>query len=171
MNQRRHRWHTYFLKTILAIFGGLCAAIAITFIGLVSIAAYTGPSFDKESKAYADAAVVAIASDWNEKNLTDRASPQLMTPAKTLVLDRALGSGRMLGALKKYDGSKGEAHVVFLWPGGKTVTADYLSRAEFERGAATIKISLIRSDGAWKIQGFKVVPDNLAGMKTAKAIM
>src|SRR5271167_2174558 len=136
MNQRRRRWHAHYLKTILTIFGGFCAALAITFIGLVSIAAYTGPSFDKESKAFADASVVAIASGWNEKDLTDRASPQLMAVVGDQSgLDRALDTWRALGPLRKYDGSKGEAHIVFSWPGGRTVTADYVSRVEFDRGS------------------------------------
>lgn len=158
------------LKTILTIFGGLCGAIAIAFVGLVSIAAYTGPSFDKESKAYADAAVVAIASGWNEKDLVDRASPQLMTAVgDEQRLDRALGTWRELGRLKKYDGSKGEANIVFSWPGGRIITAAYMSRVEFEHGSATIEVSLIRSDGAWKIRGFKVVPDSLPGAQTAQS--
>jgi hypothetical protein len=158
------------LKTILTIFGWLCGAIAIAFVGLVSIAAYTGPSFDRASKAYADAAVVAIASGWNEKDLVERASPQLMAAVGDQDrLDRALGVWRELGALKKYDGSKGEAHIVFSWPGGRVVTATYVSRVEFEHGSATIEISLIRSDGAWKIRGFEVVPDSIPGAQTAKS--
>lgn len=158
------------MKTILAIFGGLCGAIAIAFVGLVSIAAYTGPSFDKESKAYADASVVAIASGWNEKDLAERASPQLMAAIGDQArIDRALAIWRELGPLKKYDGSKGEAHIVFGWPGGRIITATYVSRVEFEHGSATIEMSLIRADGAWKIRGFKVEPDSLPSAQTAKS--
>lgn len=157
------------LKTIFIIFGGLCAAVAITFITLVSIAAYSSPELDQESQAYADAAVVAITSDWNQKDLADRASPQLMASVKDPAdPGRSLGMWRLLGPLKKYDGSKGNAHIVFDWPGGKNITAVYVARAEFDQGSATIKISLVKSGGVWKIAGFDVVPDSLPGPLLAK---
>ena len=122
-----------------------------------------------ESKAYADAAIVAITSQWNEKDLTDRANPQFMAMVKDPAdLDRVVGMLRSLGPLKKYDGSKGEAHIDLNWPRGKTITAVYVARAEFDRSSAQIKISLIRSDGTWKILGFHVVPDSFPGSQAAK---
>ena len=94
------------------IFGGLCAAIVLLLIIAVAFIAYTGRGLDKESKTYADAAVVAIASQWNEQDLTDRASPQFMATVKDPAdLDRVVGVWRTLGPLKKYDGSKGEANI------------------------------------------------------------
>src|ERR1700691_4987116 len=94
------------------IFGGLCAAIVLLLIIAVAFIAYTGRGLDKESKTYADAAVVAIASQWNEQDLTDRASPQFMATVKDPAdLDRVVGGWRRLGPLKKYGGSKGEANI------------------------------------------------------------
>ena len=157
------------MKKILTIFGGLCAVIVLLLVVLIVFIAYTGRGLDKESKAYADAAVVAIASQWNEQDLTDRASPQFMATVKNPAeLDRVVGMWRTLGPLKKYDGSKGEAHIDFRFPQGKTITAVYVARVEFDHNSARIKISLIELDGAWKILGFYVAPDSFPNPQAAK---
>ena len=102
------------MKKALMIFGGVCAGGLLLLVILVSFIAYKGHGLDKESKAYADSAIVAITSQWNEKDLTDRASPQFMATVKNPAdLDRAVGLWRTLGPLKKYDGSKGDANVFF----------------------------------------------------------
>jgi len=157
------------LKKVLVIFGGLCAAVFLLLIILISIFAYAGRGLDKESKTYADAAIVAVTSQWNEKDLTDRASPQFMAAVKDPAdLDRVLGTWRLLGPLKKYDGSKGGAHLDFNWPRGKTITAVYVARAEFEHGIAMINISLIKFNGTWEILGFHIFPNSFPGSQAAK---
>jgi hypothetical protein len=151
------------------IFGGACAAVFLLLVILISFIVYNGRGLDKESKAYADAAIVAIASQWNEKDLTDRASPQLMATVKNPAdLDRVVGMWRMLGPLKKYDGSKGDAHIGYFWPRGKTITAVYVARVEFDHGSAMIKLSLVKTDGVWKILGLNVVPDSFPNPQAAK---
>jgi hypothetical protein len=157
------------LKKVLKIFGGLCVAVFLLLIILVSIIAYTGRGLDKESKTYADAAIVAITSQWNEKDLTDRASPQFMATVKDPAdLHLMMGVLRSLGPLKKYDGSKGEANIDLNWPRGRTITAIYVAQAEFDRGPAEIKISLVKLDGVWKIVGFNVTQHTFSGLWAAK---
>ena len=151
------------------IFGGLCATALLLLITFISFIAYSGRGLDKESKTYADSAIVAITSQWNEKELTGRASPQFMATVKNPAdLDRVVGMWRMLGPLKKYDGSKGDAHINYSWPSGKTVTAVYVARAEFDHGAAMIKLSLIRTNGVWKILGIYVAPDSFPNPQAAQ---
>ena len=151
------------------IFGGVCAALFLLLVILISFIAYSARGLDKESKTYADAALIAITSQWNEKDLTDRASPQFMATVKNPAdLDRVVGMWRMLGPLKKYDGSKGDAHIGYFWPGGKTITAVYVARAEFDRGSAMIKLSLIKTDGVWKILGLNVSPGSFPSPQAAK---
>jgi hypothetical protein len=157
------------LKKVLMIFGGLCAVIFLLLVILIAFIAYTGRGLDQESKAYADAAVVAITSQWNEQDLTDRASSQFMAAVKNPAdLDRVVGMWRMLGPLKKYDGSKGAAHIDVRYPQGKTITAAYVARVEFDHNSAQIKISLIKLGGAWKILGFYVAPDSFPNPQVVK---
>ena len=70
------------LKKTLLITGIVCAIALLSIIIFVSIIAYNGRRLDKESKSYADAAIVAITSHWNEKDLIVRASPQLLATMK-----------------------------------------------------------------------------------------
>src|SRR5580704_4212682 len=148
------------MKKILMIFGGLCAVILLLVIILIAVLAYTGRGLDQESKAYADAAVVAIASHWNENDFVQRASPQLMDKIKDAAgLHKLMASLRSLGPLRNYEGSKGESHIALIFPSGETVTAFYVAKVEFDSGPADIKLSLIKLDGVWKILGFYVNQD------------
>jgi hypothetical protein len=157
------------LKKALLIFGGLCATGFLLLIVLIAFIAYTGAGLDRESKTYADAAIIAVASQWNEKELTDRASPQFMAAVKDPAdLDRAVGMWRLLGPLKKYEGSRGDSHIELRGFSGRTITAVYVARAEFEHGSARIKITLIKSDGAWKVFNFTVAPDSFPGLNAAQ---
>ena len=150
------------------IFGGVCAVILLLIVILVSYIAYTGRGLDKESKSYADTAIVAITSQWNEKDLTDRASPQFMAAVKDpAYLDRVFGMWRTLGPLKKFDGSKGDANMN-IGPRGKVITAVYVARVEFDHNSAQIKISLIKANGAWKILGLNIAPDSFPNPQAAK---
>ena len=150
------------------IFGGVCAAVLLLLVILISYIAYTGRGLDQESKTYADSAIVAITSQWNESALTDRASPQFMAAVKDPAnLDRAFGPWRTLGPLKKYDGSKGDANMN-IGPRGKIITAVYVARVEFDHNSARIKISLIKVDGAWKILGLNIAPDSYPNPQAAK---
>jgi hypothetical protein len=150
------------------IFGGLCAAVFLLLIILISIIAHAGRGLDKESKAYADAAILAVTSQWNEKDLTDRASPQFMATVKDPAdLDHLMAMWRLLGPMKKYDGSKGDAHIDFNWPRGKTITAVYVARVEFEHSTAMINISLIKLNGRWEILGLHIFANPFPGFQAA----
>jgi hypothetical protein len=145
------------LKKTLLRTGIVCATALLSIIIFVSIIAYNGRRLDKESKRYADAAIIAITSHWNEKDLIVRASPQLLATMKDpAAVQSMMGFFGSFGALKKYDGSKGEARIDFHRPHGYTITALCVARADFSGGPAQIMISLIKIDGAWKILGFYV---------------
>jgi hypothetical protein len=145
------------LKKTLRRTGLVCATALLSIVIFVAVVEYNGNRLDRESKSYADAATIAIISHWNEKDLIDRASPQLLAtmkdPAAVQSMMGVLGS---FGALKKYEGSKGEARIDFHRPLGYTLTALYVARADFSGGPAQITIALIKIDGAWKILSFYV---------------
>ncbi len=155
-------------KTLLRT-GLVCATALLSIVIFVSVVAYNGRRLDRESKRYADAAIIAIASHWNEKDLIDRASPQLLAtmkdPAAVQSMMAFFGS---FGALKKYEGSKGEARIDFHRPHGYIITALYVARADFSAGPAQITISLIRIDGVWKILGFYVTKHFFPGLRETK---
>jgi hypothetical protein len=157
------------LKNTLRRTGLICSIALLSIVIFVSVVAYNGRRLDKESKSYADAAIIAIISHWNEKDLIVRASPQLLAtmkdPAAVQSMMGVLGS---LGVLKKYEGSKGEARIDFQGPHGCTLTALYVARADFNGGPAQITISLIKVDGAWKILSFFVTQHFFPGLWETK---
>lgn len=64
------------MKKLLIILGALFLVLLVVGGIGFAILAYRGNALDKESSAYADAALLAIASQWSQKALLERASPE-----------------------------------------------------------------------------------------------
>jgi len=157
------RWLGVVLSAALAV-------IVILAVGLFFMIR-GGSALDAESKAYVDDAVVAISAHWDRKELTSRASPELKQKLKPAELDSlfdALSTG--LGPLVEYRGAKGQATIASTIGTGTTRTANYVAGARYQRGEAEIRISLIKLEDHWLIQGFFVnsnaLLSNLAGRKS-----
>lgn len=131
--------------------------LLLAFGAFVGYAAYNGTRLDASSKAYVDAAVPAIVGTWSAAELTRRGVPQLLrdtTPEQLAKVFQWLSS---LGPIKKYCGSKGESNVFVSPQQGKVVSARYTACAQFERGDATIDVTLLRQkDQTWAIAGCHV---------------
>lgn len=140
------------LQVLGIIFLALVAAVG----SLIGYAAYNGNRLDASSKAYVDSAVPAIVTNWSESELTARAAPQLMQGSTPAQLTKMFAWFRTLGPMKKYCGSKGDSNVS-VTPQGKNVSANYVACAQFEKGEATIQVTLLQNKAeAWEIAGFRV---------------
>ena len=141
------------LKKFLMGLGAIFAVLLIAAIVLV----IHGTADDKQSRAYADAAVKAIASNWNEQALFDRVSPDFIKATTRAEVDSLFARLRTLGRMTRYGGAKGESFTNFdLLARKATTTAVYIASAQFEHGAAQIRITLVKRDAAWRILGFFV---------------
>jgi hypothetical protein len=131
--------------------------IVVSLLALVigAIVVY-GRALDKESRAYADAAISSIVSNWDVKQLERRASREFTSSIQPGDLDKIFDALRKLGALKEYKGSEGQATISITTQNGKVITATYLGDADFERGSARIQIVLIQHDDQWQVLGFRV---------------
>jgi hypothetical protein len=138
-----------------ATFVVILSVISVAALAIGAIVVY-GRTLDKESHAYADAAISSIVSNWDVKQLELRASRELTSSTQPGDLDKIFDALRKLGALKGYRGSKGEATISITTQKGKVITANYLADADFERGSARIQIVLIQRDGQWQVLGFRV---------------
>lgn len=142
---------------ILALFAALAAGVA-TF-------AIVGKTLDKESKAFVDAAIPAIVSDWDAMEIKKRASPEFDETINYEDLQQLLDILRGLGEMEEYRGSMGQAQIVLSIEDGVVITAVYEASADFEAGSADMLLSLIKHEGTWQILGFKINPEELQERK------
>jgi len=132
-----------------------CAVFALGAIGIAFVKV-RGNELDKESKAYANAAIPAITDGWNEKELLDRGSPEFKRAATQKLLDQTFYHFRRLGRLKKCEPVQRQAGFSAAAPTDKTVAAQYTAKATFENGPATITLGLIKRADQWQISRFVV---------------
>jgi len=145
------------MKKFLVILGSIFLAVIV--LGAIGIAfvAVRGNALDKESKPYADSAIPAIVTAWNQKELMDRASPEfkeVVTPDQLDRLFRWLSSS--LGPLHKCEPAEGHALMSATTQSGKMISAQYTAKATFEKGEATVALGLIKHGDQWQILRFDV---------------
>lgn len=145
------------MKKLLQALGIVFVILLLVVGGFVGYAAYTGSHLDASSKEYVDSAVPAIVANWSESELMARAAPQLVQASTTEQLTKLFTWFKSLGPMKKYCGSKGDSNVFISPQKGRTVSARYTACAQFEKGEATIEVTLIQNkDKVWEIAGFHV---------------
>jgi len=150
---------------------GIFAAIVIVGVGIgIGYIAYVGAGQDRQAKQYVDDAIPAITANWSVDELRRRATPQLLKSVKPEDLQTMFEWFATLGPLIDYQGSKGEANISAMIGSGTVISAGYLAHATFAKGAAEIQIGLLKVDGAWQINAFRVnspmLITNAMGRKT-----
>lgn len=140
------------MKKILMFLGG----VFLVLIVVIVILAIKANALDKESKQYVDTVIPAITSDWNIKEVEDRASPEFKAAVNNEDLNKLFGMFRKLGKLKEYKGCKGDSNISLTTGQGKVITAAYVVNADFDTGPAEIYISLIKHGDLWQILGLRI---------------
>jgi hypothetical protein len=135
-------------------------AIALVLFAVVGVGIFMtvrgGADIEAESKPYAEESVAAIATKWNQQEFLRRALPAVRESTKSDELKRlmeAFAAG--LGPLVEYE-AKMANFTVMTATQGKIVTVNYLVNARFEKGPATIRLTVVKSDGTWMIHTFFV---------------
>jgi hypothetical protein len=141
------------------ILGYIFLVLIVGIIAGMGILAVIDKRLDKESKAFVDAAIPAIASGWDISEIQKRASPEFEDEVDYDDLEEDLAVLRQMGKLKEYKGSTGESNITLSFQYGYEITADYTANADFEAASAIMQISLIKHDGQWQILDFKVNPE------------
>jgi hypothetical protein len=159
------------------IFGLVAVGAIVLVAGGIGVfwIARTGSALDAESRAYVDDAVLAISTHWNKDELISRAGPQLtqIVNSKPQELDSVFNAASVgLGTLTQYQGAKGEARMSATTQAGAVISANYIATAQYEKGAAQLRIALLKVDGRWKISVFFIdsaaMMNNLANLAGAK---
>jgi hypothetical protein len=144
------------MKKLFIGLGVIFLVLVVVIVAFIGYAAFSGTRLDKESKAYADAAIPAIASSWNGQELLSRASPEFQKSAGPADVDRLFGWFKTLGRLHRYEGAQGQAVTSVTPQTGRVISGHYVAKATFDAGEATIEIELIKHGNVWQIAGFKI---------------
>jgi len=112
---------------------------------------YMGSTLNPSSKTYVDESLLAITRNWSQKELIDRASPQMCESTTTGELNFIFAKCTLLGPVVHYGGATGNVNINISLTNGQVITAHYVAKATFVHGSAEFDISLIRIDGEWKI--------------------
>ena len=146
------------MKGCIGLLGKIFLGIIVLIAVGIGLALWKCPQYDREAKSYGDVALPAIVTDWNQKELLSRASPELKSATKGSELDDLftaftgkLGKLRNLKPGKAYG-----SYILYTTMDVLTVTTSYEADADFEKGAATLNLSLIKSGGNWQINGIHV---------------
>jgi hypothetical protein len=146
------------MKKTIMILGYVFLVFIIIIAVTIASVSIIGKKLDKESKAFVDAAIPVIVSDWDVAELQKRASPELDESVDYDDVEEYFVSLQQLGKFQEYKGSAGDSDITISL-NGYEITADYTASADFEAGSVEIQISLIRHNGQWQILDFKVSPE------------
>jgi hypothetical protein len=149
------------MKKFLMVVGGIAIVLVVLIAALVAVVAVKGRGLDKESKQYADIAIVAIVANWDEQALLVRASPEFLKVAPTSKIDQLFWQLRTLGPMEHYLGSKGDSYINIAIFGHSVTTALYIADVVFQGGAAKVRVRLIKHGDHWQILEFYVHADDM----------
>jgi hypothetical protein len=145
------------MRRLLVILGAIFGLIIIIAGAGIAYVAVNGNRLDKESLAYADDAIPAIAQHWDQDEITKRASPEFTQAISNDDLARVLSALRNnLGDFRKYEGAKGDANISLTTQNGKVITATYVAGVDFDKAPATVQLRLIKHGDQWQLLGFHV---------------
>ncbi len=154
------------MKRTITLFGYLFLALLMVLTAVFGGLFLFGKRLDRESKAYVDAAVPAIASGWNMDELRKRASREFDDAVDYDEIADYFDTLHQLGNFVSYQGSSGEATISISFRYGFEITAEYSASADFEEGFAEIQVLLIRQDNLWQILDFTVTPGSFEEDRT-----
>jgi hypothetical protein len=137
-------------------FGVVMAVVVVAAAVGFFFLARNGAALDAESKAYADKSVAAITDDWDAEALWRLSSPSFRQVTREEALRSFFGAAReKFGRLVAADSATGQATISIV-NAVKSIRANYTVHARFEKGAADLKIGMIKNDAGWLIEGFHI---------------
>lgn len=146
-------------KAIMILGYAFLVLLVLLAVATATIAVF-GKRLDTESKAFVDAALPAIVSDWDVRELQKRASPEFDDAVDYDELEDDFETLSQLGRLEEYKGSAGDSNIAISLQYGCEITADYTANADFEAGSAEMRISLIKHGGTWQILDLEINPQS-----------
>ncbi len=132
----------------------LVSAVALAVIvGGVIGYEWSNSRLDRSSKAYSEQSVAQILNAWSDQELLTRASTQFRDAVDPDELHAGFDVlAHRLGMMQSCSAASGSVKREV----GKPITALYEVSCRFDRGEATVSISLILAGSEWQILGFTI---------------
>jgi hypothetical protein len=136
--------------------------LAVTVSLLCGLLVYTGQwwhehsDLDRESRRFADEAILAVTQRWNKDELLIRGTPDLRNDDSSRQTAELFSRLARLGDRISYGGAKGEATILFLLNGPGSISASYVAFVKCSNGSALIHIEMAKVGGSWWIKYFHV---------------
>ncbi len=137
------------MRRLFYVLGAVFLAIIVLVGAGVGVLAYRGYALDKEAKAFVDAAVPAIAAQWNEDALLERSAPELRAAAKPAAMSAVFQRFAQFGPLVKPArvwAEQAKLMAYNLGKGGESAFS-FTARAECQNGEAIFRITLLKRSG------------------------
>lgn len=145
-----------FLKCIFT----LIILAAVLAGGAAAYLYHEAQELNEESKDFVDTALQAITAGWSVdafyQYADSEAFPRVEGQEDNVV--KLFGILQTLGALKTIDGTQGNATAIVALDPAKDIAlvANYETKAAFEKGEATITMTIAKKAGAWKMIQFNI---------------
>ena len=123
-------------------------------IGPKLVFSISSPISEGTLRTFADNTVLAVAQDWDSRELINRIDPEMLRPGDEEEVENMFRLYRKLGDLVEYYGAEGE-----VWRDSSVSGAvgfSYFAEADFENGPATVKVEGIHKDGNSYILDFNI---------------
>ncbi len=143
------------------IIGAIIMALLIGTMSTFFMLKRMAPEVQQDAQVYIETNIPQIISNWNSEELIKRASPSLLKAAsRAQFTDLFKTLLEKLGPLREYKGSRGETTVTISFTGINR-KGTFESEAFFANSPAVILCRIIRLNGSWKIDEFRVNSDAL----------
>jgi hypothetical protein len=143
------------MRRVFQVIGMIALVVFVLSAAGIAYVVHEGNKLDNEAETYSTGAVAAITAHWQPAEMMSRASPAF---ARSISQDQLAGmfawfSG--LGPLQTQPVCQGTSEVLAT-PMGTRVTGRYRCTARYQAGEGAVDLSLVKSGGAWLINGFHV---------------
>lgn len=136
-------------------------AIAATLVGY---SVWKGGSDDRTSLAWVETHIPPLLSHWSSAQLKQDASASYLRELEFRgQLDADFKRFSQLGELQQLGAFEGQSDVSFPKRDSHKnpiFTASYSAPARFTKGKANIDVTLQQENGVWKLQSFKITPQD-----------
>lgn len=145
------------MNKFLKVLGGIFLALLVIIAIVAAIFIPKGLALDKDAVAYIETNVPLVVEKWNPEDLKSRAAPDLLSQPGIDQLPKLFSWLSSLGKLKKLEKPIGQVGTgVYAGSQFDGPWGNYVANAEFEAGAAQIKVVLRKNGDVWQIMGFHV---------------